>query len=96
MEEELKTRVRMSWSLLLAKKMQHVYLSLLLLVTIVGITLPTTTATNVFAQSQQQTQVFIVGSDGTTHEANLKAVKTDQLRKVSGFKIEAPNVVQIN
>ena len=52
MEEELKTRVRMSWSLLLAKKMQHVYLSLLLLVTIVGITLPTTTATNVFAQSQ--------------------------------------------
>jgi hypothetical protein len=103
MEEELETRVRMSWSLLLAKKMQHVYLSLLLLVTIVGITLPTTTATNVFAQSQQQqiqTQVFIVGADGTTHEANLKATKEGgdegQLRKVSTFKIQAPNVVQIN
>jgi hypothetical protein len=48
---------------------------------------------------QQQTQVFIVGPDGTTHEANLKATKnTDdgQLRKISTFKIKASNVVQIN
>jgi hypothetical protein len=48
----------------------------------------------------QQTRVFIVGSDGTTHEANLKATKDGdgdgQLRKISTFKIEAPNVVQIN
>jgi uncharacterized membrane protein YgcG len=48
--------------------------------------------------AQQQTRVFIVGSDGTTHEANLKATKDGdgQLRKVSGFEIEASNVVQIN
>jgi hypothetical protein len=61
------------------RKMQHVYLSLLLLVTIIGIAIPTTT-TNVFAQSQQQiqTQVFIVGSDNAIHEANLKATKDFQ------------------
>jgi hypothetical protein len=53
-----------------------------------------------YAQQLQQTQVFIVGSDGTTHEANLKATKDgdgdEQLRKISTFKIEAPNVLQIN
>ena len=54
-----------------------------------------------YAQQQlQQTRVFILGSDGTTHEANLKATKEGgdegQLRKVSTFKIQAPNVVQIN
>jgi hypothetical protein len=42
--------------------------------------------------------VFVVGSDGTTHEANLKATKDGdgQLRKISSFQIEASNVVQIN
>jgi hypothetical protein len=59
------------------------------------------TGLTAYAQQQlQQTQVFIVGSDGTTHEANLKATKEGgddgQLRKISTFKIEAPNVVQIN
>jgi hypothetical protein len=46
----------------------------------------------------QQTQVFIVGSDNEIHEANLKATKDGdgQLQKISTFKIEAPNVVQIN
>jgi hypothetical protein len=50
-----------------------------------------------YAQQVQQTQVFIVGSDNAIHETNLKATKDDgQLHKISTFKIEAPNVVQIN
>jgi hypothetical protein len=58
------------------------------------------TGLTAYAQQLQQTGVFIVGSDGTTHEANLKATKDgdgdEQLRKVSTFEIEAPDVVQIN
>jgi uncharacterized membrane protein (Fun14 family) len=58
------------------------------------------TGLTAYAQQLQQMRVFIVGSDGTTHEANLKTTKDGdgdgQLRKVSSFEIEAPNVVQIN
>jgi hypothetical protein len=86
---------------LIIKEIVTILLSTILVFAALTMTTTTTTTTNVVAQSQQQTRVFIVGSDGTTHEANLKATKDGddgdgQLRKVSGFEIEAPNVVQIN
>jgi hypothetical protein len=47
---------------------------------------------------QQETKVFANGADGAAHELNLRAIKQNngQIQKVSTFKIQAQNVVQIN
>jgi hypothetical protein len=49
-------------------------------------------------QQQQEIKIFATGADGAAHELNLRAIKQNngQIQKVSTFKIQTQNVVQIN